>query len=567
MTGGMPGSGGVSGSPSGGNGTTGGVGGSGTGIGGFGDGGSGDGGSGLGGSGNGGSGLGGFGLGGSETGGVASEGGAGAMGGRPGSGGAAVGGDAGAPNTGGATTGPTESWPLLNEIQWADTNGEPIQAHGGGVLRVGEDYYWFGENRNPDNTFYAVSVYRSRDLLRWEFRNDVLRMTSDPDLNPANVERPKVVYNASTDQYVMWMHWENGRDYGEARAAVASSATVDGDYTYHGSFRPLADTGVVDHDKPGHMSRDCTLFVDDDGSGYFISATNENADLNLYLLTSDYLGVDHLVARLFSGGYREAPALFKRGSTYFLLTSAATGWGPNQAQYAASTALDVGWSSMMNIADGTTYHSQSAFVLEVRGTSEASFLYLGDRWAGAWGGLVNDSAYVWLPLAFPSSNQMSMSWSNTLQLDTTTGESSGSTHSFRIVNKKSGLMLDVEGASTSDGAGIVQSSASGNASQEWTFDYDGAGYFSVTNAGSGKVLDVPDASTADGIELVQWEGHGSDNQAWLLISLGGGEYRVRNKLSGNFVGVVSASDQAGAAIEQRSQTNGDEQIWTIEVAE
>ncbi len=40
----------------------------------------------------------------------------------------------------------------------------------------------------------------------------------------------------------MWMHKENGTDYGEARAAVASSATVDGDYTYHGSFRPLGST-------------------------------------------------------------------------------------------------------------------------------------------------------------------------------------------------------------------------------------------------------------------------------------------------------------------------------------
>ncbi len=72
-------------------------------------------------------------------------------------------------------------------------------------------------------------------------------MTSDPDLSPANVERPKVVYNAATQRYVMWMRWENGSDYGEARAAVASSAAVAGDYTYHGSFRPLQDTGVMDH--------------------------------------------------------------------------------------------------------------------------------------------------------------------------------------------------------------------------------------------------------------------------------------------------------------------------------
>ena len=39
-----------------------------------------------------------------------------------------------------------------------------LHAHGGGVLKVGDYYYWFGENRNADNTFRAVSVYRSTDL-------------------------------------------------------------------------------------------------------------------------------------------------------------------------------------------------------------------------------------------------------------------------------------------------------------------------------------------------------------------------------------------------------------------
>ena len=39
-----------------------------------------------------------------------------------------------------------------------------MHAHGGGVIKVGEYYYWFGENRNADNTFRYVSAYRSTDL-------------------------------------------------------------------------------------------------------------------------------------------------------------------------------------------------------------------------------------------------------------------------------------------------------------------------------------------------------------------------------------------------------------------
>ncbi len=505
--------------------------------------------------------------GGSETGGEGPTGGDGsATGGVPIGGATTGGGPAGGAATGGAAGTPAVDWPLLNGIQWADTEGNPIQAHGGGVLKVGEDYYWFGENRNPDSTFLAVSAYRSRDLRQWEFRHDVLQMTSDPGLNPANVERPKVVYNATTGQYVMWMHWENGEHYGEARAAVASSDTVDGDYTYHGSFRPYADAGVIDHDLPGYMSRDCTLFVDDDGAAYFISATNENADLNLYRLTPDYLDIDTLVATLFPGGHREAPALFKRNGIYFLVTSGATGWNPNQAQYATSRSLTSGWSPMTNVADSNTFHSQSAYVVDVTGGGQTSHLYLGDRWAGAYGGRVNDSTYVWLPISFPADDQMSMSWNNTLDLDATQGRVAGSVERFVFINKHSGLALDIEGGSSASGASVVQTAPSGTDSQSWSLNYNQRGHFRLTNVMSGLVVDVPDESTADGIELIQYDDLDGDNQAWRLLDQGHGEYLIRNQNSGKYAGVVANSTESGAAIEQRPESGGDEQLWVVRVA-
>ncbi|WP_437641704.1 RICIN domain-containing protein [Sorangium sp. So ce854] len=493
-----------------------------------------------------------------------------------GSGGAASGGGGapGAGATGGAAPGagggdaetPVDLGPMVNGIQWADTSGNPIQAHGGGMIKVGPYYYWFGENRNPNGTFYAVSCYRSSDLRHWEFRNHVLTMDSDDDLDPANIERPKVVYNESTGKYVMWMHWENGMHYGEARAAVASSDTVDGDYTYHGSFRPLAGSGVTDHGKPGYMSRDCGLFVDDDRKGYFISASNENYDLNLYELTPDYLAIDRLAAVLFAGGHREAPALFKRNGVYFLLTSGATGWSPNQARYATSRSLDRGWSSMTNVADGTTFHSQSTYVLPVPGSSGTSYLYMGDRWAGAWSGRVNDSTYVWQPISFPSDTTMSMSWNNTLTIDTAAGTITGATNRFKLMNKKSGKVMEVAGASSEDGAAVVQAPDSGGDNQRWSLNYNGAGHFRLTNVRSGKVLDVPDESKNDGIALKQWTDHDGDNQAWLFIDVGGGDYQIRNKNSGKLIGVVQGSTDDAAAIEQRGSSGGDEQRWRLVVA-
>lgn len=470
--------------------------------------------------------------------------------------------------TGGDTSpDPAVTWPLINGIQWADTEGNPIQAHGGGLLKVDSDYYWFGENRNPDGTFYAVSAYRSRDLRRWEHTHDVLTMDSDPGLKPANVERPKVVYNAATHKYVMWMHWENGKDYGEARAAVASSDTVDGDYTYHGSFRPLQDEGVTDHGKPGYMSRDCTLFVDDDGKGYFISASNENYDLHLYELTEDYLNIDRRAALLFEGGHREAPALFKRGDTYFLLTSGATGWDPNQAQYATSTSLTQGWSSMKNVGDGTTFHSQSTFVQAVSGASGTQYLYLGDRWAGAWGGRVNDSTYVWQPITFSNDTTMSMSFSNNLEIDVTKGTIVGAVDAFVLENVKSGLRLATDGPGDEDGSDAVQQPADSSSPQAWRFNYDGEGYFRIATDDGGKILDVPDESEQAGQALHVWEDHGGDNQVWRLIDLGEGNYRVQNKKSGLFVGVRAGADTAGAVVEQQASASGTEQVWAIHIAD
>ncbi|XXS77737.1 family 43 glycosylhydrolase [Sorangium sp. So ce176] len=234
-------------------------------------------------------------------------------------------------------------------------------------------------------------------------------------IRPLRRADPKVIYNSSTGQHVMWMHKENATDYGEARAAVATSSTVDGGYSYRGSFRPL-----------GHMSRDITLFKDDDGAAYMISAARENADLHIYRLTPDYLNVSSLVKILWAGSWREAPALFKRNGVYFLLTSGATGWAPNQQKYATATSIGGTWSALQNVGDSTAYSSQTAFVLPIQGSSATSYLYMGDRWARAWSGPVNDSQYVWLPLQFPSNTSMSMSYSDQVTIDTATGVVQGS---------------------------------------------------------------------------------------------------------------------------------------------
>ena len=437
---------------------------------------------------------------------------------------------------------------VVNGTQFADTSGAAVHAHGGGVLKVGAYYYWFGENRNPDNTFKAVSVYRSTDLRTWEFRNNALTPSSAAELRGANIERPKVIYNASTGQYVMWMHKENGTDYGEARAAVAYSSTVDGAYTYQGSFRPLGS----------YMSRDLTLF-NDNGAGYLISAADENYDLMIYRLTADYRGVASVVGNFWNDAHREAPALFKRGSTYFMLTSAATGWSPNQAQYATAPSISGPWTGWTNVGDSTTFASQPAFVLPIQG---ASYLYMGDRWAGAWGGPVNDSSYVWLPIAFPSATTMSLSWYPTVTIDTAAGTVTGNAATYyRITNRNSGKVMDAVGASTANNAEIKQYAWNGGANQKWEFQDAGGGYFRMVNQHSGKCLDVASASTADGANIIQYTCGSGANQQWQWSATGSYD-TLRARHSGKCLDVTGSSTADGGDIEQYTCNGGANQQWS-----
>jgi len=306
--------------------------------------------------------------------------------------GATVGGIAGAPVAGGA--GNDLIVTIKNGDFWQDTAGNRIEAHGAGLIRVADTWYWIGEDKSGNSGgFKAVNCYASKDLSHWEFRRAIISTRTSTDLAAADriIERPKVIYNDATKKYVMWLHWE-GASYATAEAGVFSSDTVDGDYTQIRHFRP--------NDR---MSRDDTLFKDEDGKAYFLSASNENKDLSLYDLTDDYTNMKSQISTLWPGSYREAPALMKAKGRYFMVNSAATNWDPNQQKFSTATSLQGPWSALANVGDATGFDTQTAFIIPVQGTQTTTYIYAGDRWQDP---DLKGSKYIWLPLKISGDSKL-----------------------------------------------------------------------------------------------------------------------------------------------------------------
>jgi hypothetical protein len=340
------------------------------------------------------------GAGGRASGGRAAGGAAGAL---VGNGGAAQGGAA----QGGA--GSDVIVTIKNGDFWLDTDGNRIEAHGAGLIYTNDAWYWIGEDKSANSgNFKAVNCYRSTDLSHWEFRHAIITKQSSSDLAAADriIERPKVIYNETTKKYVMWLHWD-GQNYATAEAGVFTSDTVDGDYTQVRHFQPN-----------GNMSRDDTLFKDDDGKAYFLSAANNNADSALYALTDDYTNIKSQIGTLWAGSSREAPAIMKTADHYFIVNSAATGWDSNQQKYASATSMSGTWSSLSNLGDGTCYDTQTAFIIPVVGSKTTTYIYAGDRWQDP---DLKSSKYIWLPLKV-SSTKLVLDWYDSWQLNVTTGE-------------------------------------------------------------------------------------------------------------------------------------------------
>ena len=347
---------------------------------------------------------------------------------------------------------------------WLDNHGVHLNAHGGGMLFHEGRYYWHGEHKIAgtagNSAHVGVHVYSSSDLLNWKDEGIALAVSPDPESEICSgciLERPKVLFNALTGKFVMWFHLElKSSGYNSARCGVASADRPEGPFHYHGSFRPNAGVwpqNVADADRKllnpterahlkslhlnggevpnyppnliyrrdfesGQMSRDMTLFQDDDGTAYHIHASEDNGVLHISQLTPDYLQPAGIYRRYFEGEFNEAPAVLKRHGLYYLVGSGCTGWDPNPARSYMANSIWGPWTPLGNPCEGTpeevetTFHSQGTFLLSVPGNKN-EFIFMADRWCP---NDAIDGRYVWLPVEFEG-DRLVLRWRESWTLD------------------------------------------------------------------------------------------------------------------------------------------------------
>ncbi|MER6080716.1 non-reducing end alpha-L-arabinofuranosidase family hydrolase [Streptomyces sp. NPDC001833] len=134
---------------------------------------------------------------------------------------------------------------------------------------------------------------------------------------------------------------------------------------------------------------------------------------------------------------------------------------------------------------------------------------------------------------------------------------------YVLVNRGSGKVLDVAGASTADGASLTQWPQTGGANQHFQFVDSGGGYYRLKAQHSGKVLDVLNYSTADHADIAQWSDANGTNQQFRPADSSDGYVRLLNRNSGKAVEVDNASTADGAKVVQFTDWGGANQQWQL----
>jgi hypothetical protein len=135
---------------------------------------------------------------------------------------------------------------------------------------------------------------------------------------------------------------------------------------------------------------------------------------------------------------------------------------------------------------------------------------------------------------------------------TQTPTASAATFTAQLVARHSQRCVSVDGASTQNGAAMVQWDCGDAPNQQWKLVATSAGYYTVRAVNSDKCMSVDGASVANRARVIQWNCQGGQgpNQEWRLVQKDSGYFSIEARHSGKCLSVAGGSTQNGAALLQ-----------------
>lgn len=138
---------------------------------------------------------------------------------------------------------------------------------------------------------------------------------------------------------------------------------------------------------------------------------------------------------------------------------------------------------------------------------------------------------------------------------------------YVLVNRNSGLVMEVADGSANAGANLQQGISVGNTYQQWNVSPVSSriggdfSYFTISAVHSAKAVDVYNWSLNNGGNLVVWDDTKGSNQQWYLEYAEDGWFYIRSRHSAKCLEVASASKTNGANIQQWEKDGGRNQQW------
>eukprot|EP01113_Clastostelium_recurvatum_P002942 TRINITY_DN1126_c0_g1_i2.p1 TRINITY_DN1126_c0_g1~~TRINITY_DN1126_c0_g1_i2.p1 ORF type:complete len:356 (+),score=73.77 TRINITY_DN1126_c0_g1_i2:41-1108(+) len=307
---------------------------------------------------------------------------------------------------------------INNASPRVDTQGVIMDVHDGNTFYLNGLYYYYGasyglckepsggngcSDAGPGNCGFQlnhnVSLYTSPDFATWTNHGHVFEMHRDHPV-PGILFCPKVIGPNLQGDFVLWYNWLPGSgSFASSYYGVAVSPSPLGPFkvvTPNVTSLAFADVG------------DFSLFRDDDGSGYIIYTSHIQGYPTTHQMSVEKLNTAYTLSLgssansgFFGQSFVEAPAMFKRGSTYYAVFGQCCCYCQSGSAVTFYKAIQpLGPYTSGQAISGAIPAQQTNVAQYVGANGQADYIWQGDRWQSAPDGIKGHDLTYWGPMSF-----------------------------------------------------------------------------------------------------------------------------------------------------------------------